>query len=85
MDFDGLYLIGQETATVYTYAQSNKLPMEKVHNFGWVTGEQFMKKLGKIVTQNILLIGIGNIGGNGGIIVNYFKAVSYTHLTLPTN
>lgn len=76
MNFDGLYLIGQETATVYAYAQSNKLPMAKVHNFGWVTGEQFMKKLGKIGVQNILLIGIGNIGGNGGIIVNYFKEKS---------
>ncbi len=76
MDFDGLYLIGQETATVYAYAQSNKLHMTKVHNFGWVSGEQFMKKLGKISANNILLIGIGNIGGNGGIIVNYFKEKS---------
>jgi poly-gamma-glutamate synthase PgsB/CapB len=76
MNFDGLYLIGQETATVYAYAQSNKLPMAKVHNFGWVTGEHFMKKLGKIGTNNILLIGIGNIGGNGGLIVNYFKEKS---------
>jgi len=76
MNFDALYLIGQETATVYAYAQSNKLPMAKVHNFGWVTGEQFMKKLGKIGAKNILLIGIGNIGGNGGIIVNYFKEKS---------
>jgi len=76
IDFDGLYLIGQETAAVYAYAQSNKLPMSKVHNFGWVTGEQFMKKLDTINTKNILLIGIGNIGGNGGVIVNYFKEKS---------
>ncbi|MCD6329609.1 MAG: poly-gamma-glutamate synthase PgsB, partial [Candidatus Cloacimonetes bacterium] len=76
IDFDGLYLIGQETSTVYAYVQSNKLPMSKVHNFGWVTGEQFMKKLDTIKTKNILLIGIGNIGGNGGIIVNYFKEKS---------
>ena len=76
IDFDGLYLIGQETSTVYAYVQSNKLPMSKVHNFGWVTGEQFMKKMDTIKTKNILLIGIGNIGGNGGIIVNYFKEKS---------
>jgi len=73
IDFDGLYLIGQETSNVYSYAQKNKLPMEKVHNFGWVTGEQFMKKLDTIKTKNILLIGIGNIGGNGGNIVDYFR------------
>ena len=73
IDFDGLYLIGQETANIYSYAQKNKLPMKKVHNFGWVTGEQFMKKLDTIKTKNILLIGIGNIGGNGGIIVDYFR------------
>ena len=76
INFDGLYLIGQETATVYAYAQSNKLPMGKVHNFGWVTGEQFIRKLDAINTKNILLIGIGNIGGNGGVIVNYFKEKS---------
>ncbi|TSA27815.1 poly-gamma-glutamate synthase PgsB, partial [bacterium] len=46
------------------------------HNFGWVTGEQFMKKLDSVRAKNILLIGIGNIGGNGGIIVDYFKEKS---------
>ena len=76
IDFNGLYLIGQETATVYSYAQNHKLPISKVHNFGWITGEQFMKKLDTIKTKNILLIGIGNIGGNGGIIVDYFKEKS---------
>jgi len=25
--------------------QEKQTPMKKVHNFGWVTGEQFMKKL----------------------------------------
>jgi len=75
-DFDGLYLIGRETATVYSYAQNHKLPMSRIHNFGWVTGEQFMKKLDSVRAKNILLIGIGNIGGNGGIIVDYFKEKS---------
>lgn len=74
--FDGLYLIGKETSTVYSYAQKNKLPMKKVQNFGWVTGEQLMKKLDEIDKKSILLIGIGNIGGNGGVIVNYFKEKS---------
>ena len=76
MQFDGLYLIGQETATVYSYAQKNKLPMKKVHNFGWITGDKLIDKLDVIDHKNILLIGIGNIGGNGGIIVDYFKEKS---------
>ena len=75
-DFDGLYLIGRETATVYSYTLNHKLPMSRIHNFGWVTGEQFMKKLDSVRAKNILLIGIGNIGGNGGIIVDYFKEKS---------
>ena len=74
--FDGLYLIGQETSTVYSYAQKNKLPMKKVHNLGWIHGEKLVNKLDGLDHKNILLIGIGNIGGNGGVIVEYFKVRS---------
>ncbi|HEX38284.1 MAG TPA: poly-gamma-glutamate synthase PgsB [Candidatus Cloacimonetes bacterium] len=77
ISYDALFLIGHETQTVYNYAQKQKLNMKNIHNLGWTTGEKIIDSL-EIIDEDILLIGIGNIGGNGRYIVEYFKEKSGT-------
>jgi hypothetical protein len=47
--------------------------VQKVHDIGWSTGEEVALETLKVKASKILLFGIGNIGGNGGTIVEYFK------------
>jgi len=70
--YDALFLIGQETQTVLNYAQKQKLSMKNIINLTWTTGEKIVDSLNEI-NEDVLLIGIGNIGGNGRLIVDYFK------------
>ena len=73
IDYDHLYLIGEQTNTIYSYAMSNKMDKNKITNCGWITGLKLTNCTVKLPAKEILMLGIGNIGGNGGIIVNYFK------------
>ncbi len=73
VDYDHLYLIGEQTNTIYSYALSNKLDKNKITDCGWITGLRLTNCAVKLPANEILMLGIGNIGGNGGIIVNYFK------------
>jgi len=73
MDFDQLILVGQQTNAMRQYAAQRKIPMNKVHDIGWATGDEVAEEAMKIKASRILLFGIGNIGGNGGLIVDFFK------------
>ncbi|MCF7793334.1 MAG: poly-gamma-glutamate synthase PgsB [Candidatus Cloacimonetes bacterium] len=73
IDYSKLFLIGQQTASVFAYGQKNNIPAKKMEDCGWVSGDDLMKHVKKLPDKEILLIGIGNIHGNGGIIVDYFK------------
>jgi gamma-polyglutamate synthase len=73
MDFDMLYLIGKQEAKVRSYALSANIPDNKIAALGWQTGDQLLEEVMKIEHNEILLLGIGNIHGNGHIIVEYFK------------
>jgi len=73
VDYDHLYLIGEQTNTIYSYAMSNKLDKNKITDCGWITGLKLTNCTVKLPVNEILMLGIGNIGGNGGIIVDYFK------------
>lgn len=72
IEFDALFLIGQQTASIEAYAHKHGLK-KNVFDCGWVTGEKMISYIDRIPAKEILLFGIGNIGGNGGIIVKYFK------------
>lgn len=72
LKFDELFLIGDQTNTIKSYAEKHKIKYP-VTDCGWVTGEQFIDKVMKLSADEILLFGIGNIHGNGSIIVNFFK------------
>jgi poly-gamma-glutamate synthase PgsB/CapB len=71
-NYDKLYLIGEQTSFIKSYAKRQGINPEKICNLGWVTGEEFLTTIAKCEKEKILLIGIGNIGGNGRIILNYF-------------
>jgi len=71
--YSQFYLIGEQTNTMYSYALKNNLPKEKVIDCGWSSGEELVKRIKNINSQETLILGIGNIGGNGGLIVKYFK------------
>ncbi len=69
---DELFLIGQQTNTIKSYARKHSLPV-KITDLGWTDGDTLLENVTKISAKEILLFGIGNIGGNGGIIVDYFR------------
>ncbi len=71
--FNHLILIGEQTQAMKSYALSHNIENEKISDIGWVEGSQLVQEIEKIKINEILLFGIGNIGGNGGIILQYFK------------
>jgi len=73
IEFDMLYLIGEETSTIKSYAIKHNISQNKICNLGWIEGENLIRQVLKVKSKRILLIGIGNIGGNGRIIVKYFS------------
>jgi len=70
--YDEMFLIGDQASTIKSYAAKAGVT-KKVTACGWVTGEEFVKSVMKLPAKEILLFGIGNIHGNGSVIVNYFK------------
>lgn len=73
LDHDELFLVGQQTQSMFSYALSRNIPKNKVHDCGWVSGTELIDAVSKMNAKEILLFGVGNIGGNGGIIVDYFR------------
>ena len=73
LKFSKFYLIGEQTSTIYNYAMAKGLPKDKIVDLGWVEGETLAKEIAKLKEKKILLLGIGNIHGNGEIILEYFK------------
>ena len=72
-EHDELFLIGQQTQSMLSYAISHKIPKNEMHDCGWVSGAELIDSVCKLDAKEILLFGVGNIGGNGGIIVDYFR------------
>lgn len=75
-EFERLYLIGRETARIKSHAKKYKIPESKIMNIGWTYGNELITILSELDKKEIWLFGIGNIGGNGGAIVKYFKQES---------
>ncbi len=73
IEYTKLYLIGQQTASVFAYGQKSGIPARKMKDCGWVSGDELLEAVKELSGDEILLVGIGNIHGNGGIIVKYFK------------
>ena len=73
LKFSKMYLIGEQTNTIYNYAIAQKIPKEKLANLGWINGKTLVEAMQELKGEKILLMGIGNIHGNGEIILEYFK------------
>lgn len=73
LEHDELFLIGQQTQSMLSYALNHNIPEAEVHDCGWVSGAELVDTVSKLDANEILLFGVGNIGGNGGIIVDYFR------------
>ncbi|HPR17970.1 MAG TPA: poly-gamma-glutamate synthase PgsB, partial [Candidatus Cloacimonadota bacterium] len=58
-EFTQLYLVGQQTNSVYAYGLKHKIPAKKMVDCGWVTGDELMKSVQKLPDEEVLLIGIG--------------------------
>jgi poly-gamma-glutamate synthase PgsB/CapB len=69
-----IILVGQETKSIKTYALTLGFDKDLVHDLGWVEGDVLVNDVIQTKANDVLLFGIGNIGGNGGILVEYFKA-----------
>jgi poly-gamma-glutamate synthase PgsB/CapB len=72
-DFEELVLIGQQVKTIEKYAIMKGLN-KKITSLNWVSGRQLEAYLKNNIKAQSLIFGIGNIGGNGGEILEYFKA-----------
>lgn len=79
ISFDELFLIGDQAPTVRNYAIGSGINRSKIKACGWVTGDQLLEWISKLEAREILLFGIGNIHGNGGRIVKYFKERNQTN------
>jgi len=72
--YDFLYLIGDQEKTIKNYGIKKNIMKEKIITCGVVTGEDLVSHVEKTAkSKKIILLGIGNIGGNGGIVVDYFN------------
>ncbi len=80
IEFSHLFLIGEQTNTIYSYAMKHDLRKSKITNCGWTSGERLSQKIVDFDARETMLLGIGNIGGNGGIIVEYFKERNQKHV-----
>jgi poly-gamma-glutamate synthase PgsB/CapB len=73
-EWDGLFLIGEQEFAIFNYGISHGLPAQKIYPLGRSSGDELVKAICNLEAEKLLVFGIGNIGGNGGPIVDYFKA-----------
>ncbi len=71
--FDSLYLVGEQTASMKIYARKHKISSKKIVDLGLLDEKNLVKTIEEIKGEKILLSGIGNMGGNGKIIVDFFR------------
>lgn len=73
LSFDRIILVGDQPGTVKSHALKNGIVSEKVRNSGFTEGHNLLRIVEEIDFEEVLLFGIGNIGGNGNILVEFFK------------
>jgi poly-gamma-glutamate synthase PgsB/CapB len=70
--FDKIILVGDEPRKVRDYLKKYGVKSDKILLYGMVEGEKFTQRVYENPFKKALLIGIGNIHGNGSILLNYF-------------
>lgn len=67
------FLVGEFTQATEDIAIRRGLPPDRIVNLGNVTAEELLEAILTKTEQCCVVLGVGNIGGQGAEIVNYFK------------
>jgi poly-gamma-glutamate synthase PgsB/CapB len=78
-DFDYLILIGQSTEMVEDLSVSNGVKRNKIINLGWTEPEEVFEATLAYTEKESTVLAIGNMGGMGGKVVEYFENRSVVH------
>jgi poly-gamma-glutamate synthase PgsB/CapB len=78
-DFDYLILIGQSTDVVEELAVNRGIKRNKILNLGWTEPEIVFEAVLTCTEKESTVVAIGNMGGMGGNIAEYFENRSIVH------
>lgn len=73
LDYDLVVLIGETTDIIEDKALSLGIPKEKLVNKPWDTPDKIYNGLGKVVAENAVIVGIGNMGAMGAEVSQLFR------------
>jgi poly-gamma-glutamate synthase PgsB/CapB len=73
---DYLVLIGQSSEYVESLSRSYGFPKHKTVNLGWIDPEKIYEKILFLTKEESTVLAIGNIGGIGGSVVEFFESRS---------
>ena len=71
--FDYLILIGQSAEVVEDLAVSDGVKRNKIVNLGWTEPEAVFEAILAYTTEQSTVVAIGNMGGMGGKVANFFE------------
>jgi len=72
-EIDYLMLIGQSTDVVENMAINYGVPGKKILSIGWTTPEKVFENILSVTDKMSTIVAIGNMGGMGAEIVEYFE------------
>jgi poly-gamma-glutamate synthase PgsB/CapB len=72
-DMDYLMLIGQCTEVVKGMALGNGVDANRILSVGWTTPESVFDKVLSVTDRASTIVAIGNMGGMGGRVADYFE------------
>jgi poly-gamma-glutamate synthase PgsB/CapB len=72
-DMDYLMLIGQCTEVVKGMAMGNGVDANRILAVGWTTPESVFDKVLSVTDRASTIVAIGNMGGMGGKVADYFE------------
>ena len=78
-DFDYLVLIGQSTEMVENICVENGTKRNKILNLGMVEPESVFEAILSYTDNESTVFAIGNMGGMGGVVAEYFEYRSVLH------
>ena len=78
-DFNYLILIGQSTDVVEELAVNRGIKRNKILNLGWTEPEIVFEAVLTCTEKESTVVAIGNMGGMGGNIAEYFENRSIVH------
>jgi poly-gamma-glutamate synthase PgsB/CapB len=72
-EFDHLFLIGQSTEIVEELALNSGIKGNKIVNLGWTEPEAVFEAVLAYTAEQSTVVAIGNMGGMGGKVVEFFE------------